>query len=66
MKKYVLTRKAKKIFSEAVFIDEEKPISYSNKLSFDKGDCAIGEAEIVVSLFSSNLKNKKYFKEVKV
>lgn len=65
MKKYKFTRKMMKLLSkvEMQHIEGTKISFNTHKTKMD--DCIVGEESIIISIFSSALNNKKYFKEIK-
>lgn len=64
MKKFKLTREGMKLLKNAEinYIDG-KPISFNEPIILE--NCEQGEESIIISVFSSALENKKYFKEIK-
>lgn len=64
MKKFKFTRDGLKLLKNAEinYIDD-MTISFNEPITME--DCKIGEGSIIISIFSSALENKKYFKEIK-
>lgn len=64
MKKFKFTREGMKLLKNAEinYIDG-KPISFNEPIILE--NCMQGEESIIISIFSSALENKKYFKEIK-
>jgi len=64
MKKFRFTRKLVKLLKNAeINYIEGRSISFNEPIVLE--NCNIGEESIIISIFSSTLENKKYFKEIK-